>query len=175
MHKKERDMVIQIDTRQQMHKKHHEVKEKWFTDHGHTVVHSKCLVGDYVCPSNGSVAVDTKKDCTELYADLIQDHQRFHNECVLAKDCGIKLYILVENKDGFKEPNDILNWKNPQMFRYYKAVKIAKRNGTKPPKPPASNVQLLKIMHSMTRDYGVEFLFCSTKDAGAKIVELLTN
>lgn len=166
-------MVIQIDTRQQMHKKHHEIKEQWFIDNGHEVVHSKCLIGDYVCPSNGSVAVDTKQSCSELYSDLIQDHRRFHDECVNAQRYGIRLYILVENNDGFTNPDDILKWKNPQMFRYWKAKRKAEKNGDKIPKPPAGNVQLLKIMHSMHRDYGVDFLFCKTEDAGLKIVELL--
>lgn len=166
-------MIIQIDTRQQMHKKHHEIKEQWLLTNGHEIVHSKCLIGDYVCPSNGSVAVDTKQSCTELYSDLIQDHRRFHDECVNAQKYGIKLYILVENKDGFTEPRDILYWKNPQYFRYFKAKRKAEKNGEKIPKPPASNAQLLKIMSSMHRDYGVEFLFCATEDAGAKIVELL--
>lgn len=161
-------MVIQIDTRQKMHKKHHEVKEQWFLTNGHQVVHSKCLVGDYVCPSNGSVAVDTKQNCTELYNDLIQDHKRFHNECVLAQQCGIKLVILVENNEGFTKPDDIVQWKNPQMFRYWKA----KRQGSQQ-KPPASNVTLLKIMSSMHRDYGVDFVFTSTEDAGSKIIEIL--
>lgn len=161
-------MVIQIDTRQQMHKKHHEIKEQWLIDNGHEVIHSKCLVGDYICPSNGSIAVDTKQSCTELYSDLIQDHKRFRKECVLAQQCGIKLVILVENKDGFTELRDILKWENPQMFRYWKA----KRNGSKQ-KPPASNITLLKIMSSMHRDYGVEFCFCKTEDAGSKIIELL--
>lgn len=166
-------MVIQIDTRQKAKKKHHIDKEKWLLDHGHTIIKSKCLVGDYVCPSNGSISVDTKQNCSELYTDLIQDHQRFHNEVILAQDCNIKLYILVENTEGMKNPQDILKWKNPQMFRYYKAKKKAEKEGTRVPKPPASNVQLLKIMHSMTRDYGVEFVFCSTKDAGKMIVKLL--
>lgn len=161
-------MVIQVDTRQKMSQKHHKIKEQWFIDHGHTVVHSKCLVGDYVCPSNGSIAVDTKQSCTELYSNLISDHRRFHDECVLAQECGIKLIILVENKEGFTKPEDIRNWKNPQYFRYWKA----KKNGSTQ-KPPASNVQLIKIMHSMSRDHGVEFVFCSTEEAGAKIVELL--
>ena len=161
-------MVIQIDTRQQMHKKHHEIKEQWLVEHGHEVVHSKCLIGDYVCPSNGSVAVDTKQSCSELYSDLIQDHTRFHNECVNAQKYGIKLYILVENKEGFTKPDDIMKWKNPQMFRYWKA----KSKGSKQ-RPPASNLQLLKIMHSMHRDYNVDFLFCSVEEAGERIVELL--
>lgn len=163
-------MIIQIDSRQKMHKKHHKVKEQWFLTNGHEVVHSKCLIGDYVCPSNGSVAVDTKQNCSELYSDLIQDHKRFHNECVNAQKYGIKLYILVENKDGFTGPRDILKWKNPQYFRYWKSVKQGSTQ-----KPPASNVQLLKIMSSMHRDYGVEFLFCDVNDAAKIIVKLLSG
>ena len=166
-------MVIQIDSRQKMNKKHHKIKEQWFIDHGHEIVRSKCLVGDYVCPSRGSVAVDTKQHCGELYSDLIQDHKRFRDECINAQRYGIKLYILVEDEHGMKEPKDILKWRNPRMLLYFKQKKIAERNGTAPPKPPASNVQLLKIMNSMSRDYGVTFMFCRTEEAGQIIVELL--
>lgn len=168
-------MIIQIDTRQKMQKKHHKMKEKWFTDNGHTIVKSKCLVGDYVCPSNGSISVDTKQNCSELYQDLIQDHARFHNECVLAQQCGIKLIILVENTDGFKKSDDIMKWKNPQMYRFWKAKRKAERDGSKIPKPPASNLQLLKIMNSMSRDYGVEFQFCHPTVCAERIVELLSE
>ena len=163
-------MIIQCDTRQQMGKKHHKIKEQWFLDNGHEVVHSKCLVGDYICPSNGSVSVDTKQNCTELYNDLISDHKRFSAECQNAQKYGIQLYVLVENTEGFKEPRDIINWKNPQMFRYWKAKK---KGSTQ--KPPASNVQLIKIMHTMNKKYGVIFEFCKTEDAGQRIVEILTG
>lgn len=166
-------MIIQIDSRQKMNKKHHKMKEKWFTDNGHIIVKSKCLVGDYVCPSNGSISVDTKQNCSELYSNLIQDHARFHNECVLAKECGIKLIILVENTDGFTKPDDIMKWKNPQMYRYWNACRKAQKNKTGKPKPPASNLQLLKIMNSMSKDYGVEFQFCRPEQAAERIVHLL--
>ena len=163
--------IIQCDTRQK--RKHHETKEKYFIELGYKIINSKMLVGDYCIPSNGSVVVDTKADLSELYGNLIQQHERFHNECVLAQEAGIKLYILIENKDGIKCVDDVRNWKNPQMFRYYKARRLAKTNGQKEPKPPCSNVQLIKIMHSMTRDYGVEFLFCKPQEAGAEVLRLL--
>lgn len=166
-------LIIQSDTRQK--RKHHELKEKYFEEQGHKIIHSKLLVGDYAIPSDGSVVVDTKADISELYGNLIQQHDRFHNECVLAKEAGIKLYILIENKDGVKCVDDIKKWKNPQMFRYYKAKRKAERDGLKPPKPPASNVQLVKIMQSMTRDYGVEFLFCKPMESGAEVIRLLTK
>lgn len=163
--------IIQCDTRQK--RKYHGCKEKYFEKQGYKLVHSKMLVGDYCIPSNGSVVVDTKADLTELYGNLIQQHDRFHNECVLAQEAGIKLYILIENKDGIKSVDDVRKWKNPQMFKYYKAKKKAERDGAKTPKPPASNVQLIKIMHSMSRDYGVEFVFTTPQDAGSEVLGLL--
>ena len=163
--------IIQCDSRQK--RKHHDRKEKYFEEQGYKLVRSKMLCGDYCIPSNGSIAVDTKADLTELYGNLIQQHDRFHNECVLAQEAGIKLYILIENKDGIKCAEDVKRWKNPQMFKYYKAKRKAEREGMKIPKPPASNIQLIKIMHSMSRDYGVEFVFCNPKNAGAEVLKLL--
>lgn len=164
-------MIIQCDTRQK--RKHHDAKERYFREQGHELVMSKMLVGDYCIPSNGSVVVDTKADLSELYSNLIQQHARFHNECVLAQKAGIKLYILIENKNGIKSVEDVIKWKNPQFFRYYKAKHKAERMGSKEPKPPASNVQLIKIMRSMTKDYGVEFVFTSPEKAGAEVLRLL--
>jgi ribosome-associated protein len=166
-------LIIQCDTRQK--RKHHDLKERYFEEQGHKLVHSKMLVGDYCVPSNGSVVVDTKADLSELYSNLIQQHKRFRSECILAQEAGIKLYILVENKNGIRSVEDVEKWKNPQFFRYYKAKRKAERMGLKEPKPPASNVQLIKIMHAMTRDYGVEFLFCTPQESGSKVIELLTK
>ena len=159
-------MIIQQDTRQK--KKHHLAKEKWFADHGIKVVNSKCIVGDYIVPSDGSISVDTKKDIGELYSDLIQQHNRFKAECELAQEIGIKLYILVENNDNVTCIDDIIKWKNPQYFVWLKR----QRQGVKC-KPPASNQQLLKILYSMEKKYDVSFLFCKPEESAAKIVELL--
>lgn len=166
-------MIIQSDTRQK--KGHHKAKEKWFAQNGIRVVPGAMLVGDYQIPSKGNISVDTKANISELYGNLIQQHDRFHNECVLAQDLGVKLYILIENKDGVKCVEDLKDWKNPQMLRYYRMRKMAQAKGVKEPKPPASNVQLIKIMHSMTRDYGVQFMFCTPNEAGKRVIELLTG
>lgn len=166
-------MLIQIDTRQK--KNHHRQKEKWFAENGIQTVSGKLLVGDYAIPSKMNIVVDTKSSLTELYGNLIQQHNRFHNECVLAMEAGIKLYILIENNEGINSINDVREWKNPRMFKYYKEKKKAEREGRNPPAPPASNIQLIKIMHSMNRDYGVEFVFTTPKKAGEEVVRLLTN
>lgn len=159
-------MIIQQDTRQKQ--KHHLNKEQWFERHGIKVVNSKCIVGDYIVPSDGSVSVDTKKDISELYQNLIQSHNRFAAECNLADELGIKLYILVENENGIRKTEDIISWKNPQYFVWLKK----QRQGVKC-KPPASNQTLLKIMKSMEKKYGVTFLFCAPYESAELIVKLL--
>lgn len=159
--------VIQADTRQKHNQKNHKAKEDFFESQGYKVLHSKMAVGDYCIPSDGSIVVDTKKDCVELYGNLIQDHVRFRNECILAQECGIKLVVLVENTDGFTKPDDIMQWKNPQVSRWYRSGKRGK--------PPAPNLTLLKIMHSMNKKYDVDFRFCRPEDAGRMILEILTT
>ncbi len=157
-------MILQVDSRQQSGK--HKLKHDYFESLGIKLVVSKMLVGDYCIPSNGSVVVDTKKDMTELYGDIIQQHERFRNECILAQEAGIKLYILVENTNSIETLKDIGTdkWKNPLWFKYYKYKKG---------KPPVKNITLMKMLYTMQEKYGVEFVFCSPEDAGKKVLELL--
>lgn len=188
-------MKIFEDVAQKANK--HENKHQYFTRSGIECVRIPLPVGDYILSNEKiedvlirkekrgisvkkmdllgtyDVCVDTKCSCSELYSDLIQQHARFHDEVHLAMNNNIKLYILIENKDGIKCVEDVKRWKNPQMLKYYKAKKKAEREGTKIPKPPASNIQLIKIMHSMSRDYGVEFVFCNPQNAGAEVLKLL--
>ena len=161
-------MIIQQDTRQKL--KHHTLKEKWFEEHGIKVVHSKCIVGDYIIPSDGSISVDTKKDISELYSDLVQQHNRFKRECELAQELNIQLYILVENQDRITCIDDIIKWKNPQYIMWLKR----QRQGVKC-KPPVGNQQLLKMMYTMQKKYGVIFLFCHPLQSAETIVKLLTK
>lgn len=163
--------ILQVDTRQKL--KHHERKEKYFESVGYRLVHSKLVCGDYAIPNRTNVAVDTKASIQELYGNLIQDHERFRAECQMAKDCGIKLVILVENDQDIRSVEAVKHWKNPRLYAYYKKRKAYIHRGLEPPKPPASNVQLVKIMWSMQKKYGVEFLFCSPEEAGRRVLELL--
>lgn len=164
-------MIIQCDTRQK--RKHHEAKEAYFRAQGYELINSKMAVGDYQVMSDGSVVVDTKADCSELYGNLISDHDRFRRECELAQKANIQLYVLVENKDGITVPREIVKWENPQWARYKLAVKKAQKDGVKPPRPPAGNMALLKTMRTMHERYGVDFKFCAPEEAGAKVLELL--
>lgn len=165
-------MILQVDSRQQKGK--HQLKHEYFESQGYKLVVSKLLVGDYCIPSNGSISVDTKKDMSEIYTDLVQQHDRFRDECVLAQEAGIKLYVLIENTNGItclddvnKTKNGKYLWTNPQQFVWIKKGKKGKA--------PVSNAVLKKTMQTMQEKYGVEFIFCSPEEAGMKVIELLTK
>lgn len=186
-------MIIGVDKAQQAGK--HDLKHSDLEKLGHELIHIPIPVGDYieitpklaeVIKRRGDklkkmdligdidVSVDTKKDCNELYQDLIQDHARFSDSCFLAQNNNIQLYILVENKDGVTSLDTIGRWKNEISWkRYFGAKKRAEKAGKKAPRPPVSPTQLMKIMWTMQEKYGVKFLFCTPEETGSKIAELL--
>ena len=148
-------MVIVEDTRQKPDKTGyiHEQLENL----GHKVVRSKMLVGDYMIANDGKVAVDTKQDLQEVVNNVIHQHERFRNECMLAQEAGIQLIILVT------EPKitclaDVFGWFNPRL-RYNKKATTGRTLG--------------KILYSMQHKYDVRFEFCTKDNVGERIVELL--
>lgn len=124
------------------------------------------------------ICVDTKKDIQELVSDICgKQHERFRDECILAQNNGIQLIILVENdyqaltKDGsianktIHSVDELHSWKNPRLFV---------RKGGKQMYPNATRgITLQKCCHTMSWKYGVRFEFCSSAEAGAKVIELL--
>ena len=148
-------MVIVEDTRQKPDKTGyiHEQLENL----GHKVVRSKMLVGDYMIANDGKVVVDTKQDLQEVVNNVIHQHERFRNECMLAQEAGIQLIILVT------EPKitclaDVFGWFNTRL-RYNKKATTGRTLG--------------KILYSMQSKYGVIFEFCTKDTVGKRIVELL--
>ena len=87
-------IIIQQDSREKT-KKHENIVDG-FRKLNIKLIRSKNLVGDYVIPNRGNISVDIKQDMVEITGNLLQDHERFKNECKLAKDCGIKLFVLIE-------------------------------------------------------------------------------
>lgn len=125
------------------------------------------------------ISVDTKQHLQELYQDIISDHKRFRDECILAQENNCKLYVLVENDDGITKLEDVHKWENQRIIRYYyfkklkeqgkaQNVKLAKR-------PPVSSRELQTKLETMEEKYGVEFLFCTKEECGQKIINLLTE
>ena len=75
-------MVLIEDSRQKPDKNKH-IKEQ-LEQLGHTVIRSKMLVGDYQIANKGDTVVDTKYGMNEVESNLIHDHERFRNECILS-------------------------------------------------------------------------------------------
>lgn len=125
-----------------------------------------------------NICIDTKKDIQELVSDICgKQHDRFRDECILAQNNGIKLIVLIENdyqaltKDGsianktIHSLSELHSWKNPRLF-IRKCGKQVYPNATK-------GLTLQKACHTMSWKYGVKFEFCSSAEAGAKVIELL--
>lgn len=138
----------------------------------------KLNTGDYILAPR--IAVDTKQGMGEVYSNLVQDHDRFRNECIRAQQDGTVLVILIENNEGLRCLDDVERWDNPRVHEYYAKYAwalAARKNGktVKLPAPPISNKRLIKMMETMRERYGVQWMFCSYEETGQKIVEVLTN
>ncbi len=146
------------------------------------------LLGTY------TVAVDSKKDMAEIVGNICgKSHDRFRDELILAKNNGIKLYVLVENKGelikGTKDIynkdikclQDVFSWKNPRLFimkptkeviGYYKNGKPRYKMTQKYPTATKGET-LARAMITMQEKYGCEFVFCTPMESGERIIELL--
>lgn len=150
-------MIIIEDSRQKIDKNKH-IKDQ-MEQLGHKVIRSKLLVGDYQIANKGDVVIDTKYSLNEVESNLIHDHDRFRNECVLAQEAGIRLIILVQESNISSLPN-VCSWYNFRRRTNPKAI-----NGK----------TLYKIMLTMQEKYGVEWQFCKKHECGKRIVEILTE
>lgn len=126
--------------------------------------------------------VDTKQSVLELVNNICgKQHARFRDECILAQNNGIKLYILVENLDGITCLDNLHEWKNPRAKIMTNGTRVIGRwkNG-KPryervprfPKATTGEV-LMKACKTMSEKYGVEFLFTRPEMSAGYVVELL--
>lgn len=180
----------------------HILKNRYFKDNEIEVLRAPLPVGDYIIASDKvvdvihrksarnmelkkmdflgtyDVSVDTKKDMQEIVGNICgKAHPRFRDECILAQNNGIKLYVLVENTDKVHSIDDVFRWKNPRLHRYNKIAYMHNAgkwlNTALPKAKPTSGETLAKAMLTMQLKYGVEFVFCRPEDAGAKVIELL--
>lgn len=167
-------MIIQIDTREQ--KNSH--IEKWFEENSIKTVRSKMFVGDYMNIANGLLCIDKKYGLDEVYNCLVSDHNRFRDECIRAKESGIKLIVLTEEPD-IKSLDEVSKWRNPRVDKWYmvhnaqlkgkmKNIRISKQ-------PPLSSKRLQVIMETMTERYGVEWQFCPKEKTAERIFEILAG
>lgn len=129
-----------------------------------------------------NICVDTKKDMQEIVGNICgRQHARFRDECILARNNGIKLIVLVENEDSISCLNDVFRWKNPrlnimkngdEMIGFYKNGRPKYKKIRKYPNA-TQGITLAKAMMTMEEKYGVEFMFCEPQYAGERVLELL--
>lgn len=178
----------------------HEVKHRWFDCHDVELLQAPLPVGDYILYTEtvadvirrktkrgvdlkkldflGSykACVDTKKDMQEIVGNICgKQHERFRDECILANNNGIRLYVLVENTDGIQNIDDVSIWENPRT-KIRKWITTPSGQRMKVPRyPDATKGEILaKCMRTMQERYGVKFLFCHPDEAGERILQLLT-
>lgn len=128
----------------------------YFDRHNIAYKTQKLDVGDYTTQGK-NVAVERKQNLSELSRNLMnrKDHSRFYKEIRRAKEAGVKLIVLVEHGSKIKSIQDVFMWQDK-----YSGV---------------SGRQLMDAIYKAHISYGVEFLFCSKKSTGKRIVEILEN
>ena len=209
-------MILISDTRQQKGK--HTQKERYWEKNGIEVIYAPLPCGDYILGNEKAmdvirrkekrgmkpekadflgtfkVAVDTKKDIQELVGNVCgKQHDRFRDECILAQNNGVKLYVLVQNVGGLiKGTRDIYNptirdleelhkWRNPRLFatkptdEVFMVTKTGRPIYKRVQKYPTATkgISLMKACMTMQKKYGIEFVFCHDSEQGAKVLELL--
>lgn len=193
--------LILIEDEAQKEGKHFYKNQFWKT-HGIDVLRYGLPVGDYILVNDKvqdmldrkqargikpkkmdflgtyDVCVDTKFSIQELESDICgKQHERFRDECILAHNNGIQLYVLVENdfeyltKDqtiynrSISKLEDLQTWKNPRAF--------VRKNGKQLYPSCTKGITLMKACYTMQLKYGVKFLFCKSLESGKMIIDLL--
>lgn len=134
---------------------------------------SKLYVGDYMSLDNPRLVIDRKKDLQELCGNVTQQHERFRDELIRAKEHGIKIVVLCEHGDDIQELEDVIFWVNPRSEEMeWRMVNGHPMKVYKYPKATRGD-QLYKSLCTIKDRYGVEFRFCNKTETGAKIVEIL--
>lgn len=112
---------------------------------------SKLAVGDYAPPP--PIAIDTKRGFAELCQNFCSsDHGRVRSEILRAQAMGTQLIFLVID-DAATSIDDAKNWHNPFGF--------------------ISGERLFKTLDTVSKRYGVRFIFCKPSQAATTIKGLL--
>lgn len=118
---------------------------------------------------------------SEFQGLYVKRHGFFHRGLKRAQNSGIRLIVLVDNRDGVKSIDDLFKWVNPRSKIWVNSSEIigTYKNG----RPRYKKVQkypfampgetLAKACLTMQLKYGVEFQFCRPEDAGERILSLL--
>lgn len=114
--------------------------------------------GDYREMSNEKLIIDRKAHLTEVCGNVCQQHERFRNELIRAREAGVQLIILIEHGRGIMSIADVEKWTNPRAKKSPAAI---------------SGETLAKVMRTFSERYGVRWEFCRKDETGARIIKIL--
>ena len=144
-------MIIEMDTRNQ--------KDVYVTEYldkqGIKWIRNKLYSGDVKLLNDTRVIIDLKKDLLEMCGNLTKttEHERVKGEIARAREIGCERFIFLIKEPKISSIDEVEKWSSSKT------------------KVPGST--LMKIMRTMADRYGVEFIFTTKEQAGAKVVDLL--
>ena len=144
-------MIIEMDTRNQ--------KDEYITDYldkqGIKWIRNKLYAADIKLLNSTEVLIDIKKDLLEVCGNLTRasEHERLKREIARGKEIGCKRFIFLIKEKKISSLQDVTNWSSTRT--------------------KVKGETLMKIMNTMSERYGVEFIFTTKENAGAKVIELL--
>ena len=150
-------MLFIHDTRDKPGK--HKNVDAYLKANGHQIVRSKMYVGDIALMNDQTVCIDLKKDLQELHQNVCQQHVRFRNELIRARDANISLLFLCEHGPDITTLSDVRKWVNPRL----KVSPLA-----------LSGMELYKRLVTIETKYHTKFYFCDKTHTGKAIIQLLT-
>ena len=128
---------------------------RYFERCGIDYVKKALNVADYQIEGKPHIAIDRKQNLQALSSNLTnkKDSSRFWKEVRRAREQHIKMIVLCEHSPSIKSIPDVAKWHS----RY----------------TTVSGRALMEEIYRVHISYGVEFLFCSKKQTGRRIIELL--
>lgn len=153
-------MVIQIDSREKGNK----AILDYFNQVGQKYIVSKMYAGDYQDVNSVKVLIDKKDSLVELAGNLCRatEHCRVKKEIAKAYDVGCERFIFLIADKTIMSVDEVHEWKVP-----------TRRDGSLYTKVRPEILE--KIMKTMVKKYGVEFIFCKKAEIGKEIVRLLED
>ena len=151
------NFIILMDTREKQGKKDHILK--YFAFHEIQVERIKLNVGDYAIKGKEFVVIDLKRNILELAGNFFCDKVRFEKECIRAKNNGITLIFLIEEKC---DKDKLLKWHAPVDVNDKRFLNV-------------HGWQVYNEMKRYAALFNCKFRFCHKNGTGRQIVELLLS
>lgn len=130
-----------------------------------------------ICFQNGV----PERAISEFQSLYVKRHGFFHRGLKRAQNSGIRLVILVDNKEGVRSVDDLFHWLNPRLKIWINSDEVIGywKNGNprykKVQKHPnaMTGERLAKSCLTMQERYLCEFQFCRPEEAGERILSIL--